>query len=412
MAGTLKAKVNGIWTPIVGTTQPLPPLDEVFVGLTPPRDPATEIWYDTRTDPPILKFKLPDGTWDTFEEGLNEVAVGNTDPYVTDPQSKDELWVDTSGGAPGILKARVGGQWQELIRYGNTAAYEQQYGQQPFGGTLDIAARTDHSHGTPAEEVVIGATDPSTTKPNTDVWYDTSTDPSTLKFRLHSTDEWETLSIPPDDPPMDEVWIGSAPPDPVIGTYEIWIDTSLVPAVLKHEAPVGSGAWFPLMEAEVHVGVEDPYVTNPTSRAELWHDTSIGQAGKLKARYGGQWHPVAEFTESEVEIGPTDPVAAGIPAGSTELWVDSSTTPIILKAWINGAWQEVAGPQSLPAPQEVEIGPAEPRETTVELWYDTTNSPKGTLFANNNSVWEAIVGANAGDGRQHRPVHHRSRLHG
>ena len=142
-----------------------------------------------------------------------------------------------------------------------------------------------------------------------------------LKVRVNGA--WEDISSA-NEPPLDEVWVGAGPPDPV-GTYELWVDNTVVPPILHFKD--ASGAWDVVSGDEVHVGVEDPYVINPEAKTELWHDTSIGQSGKLKARWGGQWHPVAELSESEVEIGATDPVDQGIPAGTTELWVDTSTTP-------------------------------------------------------------------------------------
>jgi hypothetical protein len=212
-----------------------------------------------------------------------------------------------------------------------------------------------------------------------------------LKVRVNGV--WEDVGVSLTEPPLDEVWIGPAPPDPV-GTYEVWVDTvnPLAPALKYKEA---SGAWREVSTGnEVVVGTQDPYVIDPQSKAELWHNTGIGQSGKLFARIGGpngQWSPVAEFNESEVEINSTDPHDQGIPPGTTELWVDTSNTPALLKAWVNAGWQVVGGTDMLPAPQEVEIGPAQPRETTVELWYDTTNTP-GELKANNNGVWETVGG--------------------
>jgi len=212
-----------------------------------------------------------------------------------------------------------------------------------------------------------------------------------LKVRVNGV--WEDVGVNLTEPPLDEVWIGPAPPDPS-GTYEAWFNTSVFPASVNYRA--ASGQWTEAGDNEVSVGPVDPYITQPNSRAELWHDTTIGQAGKLKARIPpgpqGQWRPIAEFTESEVEINAVDPVTQGIPPGTAELWVDTAQSPIQLKAWVNGGWQVVAGPSALPTPQEVEIGPAVPRETTVELWYDTTNSPNGDLKANNNGVWETIGG--------------------
>ena len=381
--GVLKVRVNGVWEEI---GVPEPPLDEVWVGAGPPDPVGTyEVWIDNTVDPAVLYFQDQIGAWHELDTG-NEVTVGPTDPYIAEPNSADELWVDTRTGAPGVLKVRLGGVWQELFRFGGVA-FEQQYGQEPFAGTLNVAARADHTHGTPKAEVVVDDTMPPAA--DHDVWYDTN-DPATLKVSVGGT--WVPVSS--NEAPMDEVWIGSVVPDPAIGTYELWIDTGVVPPVLKHEMPTGSGAWIPLMEAEVHVGVADPYLANPNSRAELWHDTSIGQSGKLKARWANSWHPVAEFTESEVEIGSVDPTTIpGMPPGSTELWVNTGTTPATLLGWVNGAWQQLTGPDPM-VPQEVHIGPSDPMDVTTELWYDNTNSPKGVLYANNEGVWEAVGGAN------------------
>ena len=90
-------------------------------------------------------------------------------------------------------------------------------------------------------------------------------------------------------------------------------------------------------------------------------------------RAGGQWHHLTEISESEVETGTGDPKT--LQPANAELWVDTGTTPITLTAGSTAAGRSPVARQSLPAPQEVEIGPAAPREITVELWYDTTNSP-------------------------------------
>jgi hypothetical protein len=393
--GVLKVRVNGVWEEI---GVPEPPLDEVWVGAGPPDPVGTyEIWVDNTVDPAVLHFQNQIGEWHEVDTG-NEVTVGTSDPY-DQPNCVDELWVDTRGGAPGILKVRLGGtangHWEELVRYGGVS-FAQQYSQEPFAGTLNVAARADHQHGTPGHEVVRGDTAP--TEDHTDLWWNTSLDPPVLMVREGNTDSWVPVDAAA-EPPLDEVWVGPARPDPV-GTYEVWYDTSTLPGKLfvKREG----GEWEEVSANEVVVAPADPYLDPAGSKAELWHNTAAGQNGKLYVRIpagpAGQWRPVTELAQSEVEVSASDPkmTIGSNPAvnDAAELWIDTNASPIVLKAWVNGAWQMVSGPDVLPAPQEVEIGPATPREVTVELWYDTTNSPKGTLRANNNGVWEDVGGAN------------------
>jgi hypothetical protein len=389
--GVLKVRVNGVWEEI---GVPEPPMDEVWVGAGPP-DPvgSYEVWVDNTVDPAVLHFKDQIGLWHELDTG-NEVTVGHVDPYTSNPLSVDELWVDTSAGAPGILKARVGGQWQPLIRYGGVS-YEQQYGQEPFAGTLDIAARADHTHGTPGEEVVRG--DSAPTEDHTDLWWDTSADPPILKVReSNGSSTW----VPVDsaaEPPLDEVWVGTTTPDPA-GTYEAWYNTSTVPGKLYLRREDGS--WEEVGSSEVEVRPDDPYLSPDGSSAELWHNTAAGQDGRLYVRIprgpAGQWRPVVETAQSEVEISANDPkmTIGSNPAvnDAAELWVDTSSTPPTLWGWVNGGWAQLTGPDPM-VPQEVHIGPADPMDVTTELWYDTTLSPKGTLYANNNGVWEAIGGS-------------------
>ena len=355
--GVLKVKVNGVWEE-AGFPAAEPPMDEVWVGAGPPDPVGTyELWVDNTQVPPTFSFKHSTGNWVPLSS--SEVEIGAVDPYTINTNSNAELWFDPTGG--GKLFARIGGatgQWMTVAGDGNET------------------------------EVEIGSGDPRAAGlTQTELWVDTSATPPVLK--AWNNGAWVATGIQDVEPPLDEVWIGAGPPDPV-ATYEIWIDNTQVPPVayFKHS----SGNWVPLAGSEVEVGTVDPYTINPNSTAELWHDLTIGQAGKLKARVPpgptGTWRPVAEFTESEVEIGPTDPTTVITP-GTTELWVDTSTTPVVLKAWVNGGWQIVGGADIPAAPQEVEIGPAEPREVTVELWYDTTASP-GTLNANNNGVWEPV----------------------
>src|SRR6188472_1606881 len=110
-----------------------------------------------------------------------------------------------------------------------------------------------------------------------------------LKVKVNGV--WEEAGFPAAEPPMDEVWVGAGPPDP-IGLYELWVDNTQVPPIFsfKHS----NGAWVPLSSSEVEIGAVDPYTINPHSIAELWFDPTGG--GNLFARIGGatgQWMTVA-----------------------------------------------------------------------------------------------------------------------
>jgi hypothetical protein len=211
-----------------------------------------------------------------------------------------------------------------------------------------------------------------------------------LKVRVNGV--WEDVGVNLTEPPLDEVWIGPDPPDPV-GTYEAWFNTSSTPATVNYKA--ASGQWTEAGSSEVEIGPTDPYVTHPGSRAEIWMDTSIGQGGKLKFRQPpgpqGAWRAVSEFTESEVEISPSPPLGQG-GVTDAELWVDTSASPPVLNGYVNGAWVPLAGPSEPNRPGEVHIGPPGAFGPEIELWYDTTNSPQGVLYANNFGVWEAVAG--------------------
>ena len=377
---TLNVRIDDAWVPVTSPDDPI--FNEVHVGPSQPTDIATELWYDTTDDPGTLKVHIGD-EWVPIESA-EEVSVGHTDPR-TDPDSTTDLWYDTSTGVPGELKVWTGGQWVEIPQFGTTSITTQ-YGIPYRFGTQRSAAPSDHIHGTPPEEVVVGDDDPLTVdplKPDTDVWFDTSSDPGTLKINVNGS--WVQAS--PDQ--LNEVLVSPAQPSDI--TTELWVDPTPVPPTLR--ANIG-GAWVEIAASEVEVGTEDPYlVPGVVSQAQLWQDMNLGQNGMLKVRIGNNWRPVAELAQSEVEISVTDPQVAITgqtpPNRAAELWVDTSTTPVQLKGWVNGAWVTIAGNETPPAPQEVEIGPARPRETTVELWYDTTTSP-GVLKANNFGTWEEI----------------------
>ena len=84
-----------------------------------------EIWVDNTVDPAVLQFKNEIGQWTELDTG-NEVTVGSTDPYVTNPGSVDEMWYDTGKGVPGTLYVRVGSggsaRWQEIAPLGTSVS--------------------------------------------------------------------------------------------------------------------------------------------------------------------------------------------------------------------------------------------------------------------------------------------------
>ena len=220
------------------------------------------------------------------------MTVGNTDPYITDPASTDELWVDTALGAPGILKARVGGMWQELLRYSTSVNTEYTYGTDPFAGSQNTVSRGDHTHGTPPEEVVIGDTDPAVANPDVDFWYDTTS--SKLMIRVGNTwVEYERGVTPPPIP--DEVLISSSPPRDV--TTELWYDPDAIMPPLTDEVWIGPDEpilfpevelWFDTDDTsigsggdEVHIGPDDPDTLVPNG-IELWYDTDAVAAADVR----------------------------------------------------------------------------------------------------------------------------------
>jgi hypothetical protein len=143
---------------------------------------------------------------------------------------------------------------------------------------------------------------------------------------------------------------------------------------------------------EIWVGSTNPRPTYPT--IELWVDTTTTPP-VTKAWVSGAWVVTSGSgggtSTDEVWIGSNDPHAAH---PTIEVWIDTSVSPPITRAWISGAWVVTT------APNEVWIGTDDPiaANPTIELWYDSDDDPAATDAANYwNSAW-GIVGQGYGTG--------------
>ena len=380
------------------------PLQEVFVGTADPAaaHPQIDLWYDTTNTPGMLKARVG-GVWINVLAG-GEVWIGPTDPIVATPST--ELWYDTTTRD---LKARVGNAWVVC-----------------------------------ANEVFVGTPDPYVTDPasKVELWWDTTFPVRALRARVGAT--WELVN-------GSEVEIGGLEPSVVNPYAELWCDISdAQKPVLKARV---NNAWLSL--AEVEVAATDPKLTDPTSGAQLWFDTSQNP-GVLRARAGGVWRAVVmpggvlpqlsygmapnpgvsgtysradhvhgtpaalvkpidygtvigakeydlpvssgestALSRSDHQHGtPRSEVALGDTAPSTpkDLWVNTSVTPPILMGYIGGAYVEIGAAGETP-PNEVQIGGPDPtvRFPEAELWYDTGALPEPTLKARVNGQWVATT---------------------
>ena len=73
---------------------------------------------------------------------------------------------------------------------------------------------------------------------------------------------------------------------------------------------------------------------------------------------------------AEVNVGPTQPVDPGI-----TLWFDTSSGYGELKAKVSGSWKTVENPADDALHDEIYIGGVEPVGGNYELWVDTATDP-------------------------------------
>lgn len=294
-------------------TQATQGTNEVYIS---PLDPATinpgaELWFDTRTQ--VLNVRLS-GDWKpVFAQPStgSEVEVADVDPYVTDPQSTAELWLDTSVN-PAVLKARVADVWETIT-------------------TPPVDA---------PNEVQIGGADPSLRFPEVELWYDAAADPPLLKARVN--DAW----VPVSSISGSEVEVASADPyvtDPA-STAELWFDTAANVRALKvreGNAWIIAGPDYGTVYPQLSFGMSSfPGVSPEASRADHVHGTPT--------------LPASVTAADEVLVSDTDPYVAD-PQASIELWYDPTT---------------VATSEG-----EVVVSPDEPTDLGVELWYDEDAIP-------------------------------------
>ena len=159
----------------------------MFVGPAP-RDRQTEIWFDTNEPVPPV------------EPPLDEVWINSVSP---DPAKTYELWYDISTD-PGMLKAKM-----------------------PNGLWVPVTASSVPEP--PLDEVWVGAGPPDPAK-TYELWYDTTPDPRVLKVKMPNGVWEDVTSATTPEPPLDEVWVASASPDPAKG-YEL--------LVRRHHPPRG-----------------------------------------------------------------------------------------------------------------------------------------------------------------------------
>jgi hypothetical protein len=121
----------------------------------------------------VLKVRVGDA-WELVGGNLNEVTVGDVDPFLDDPNATDELWYNRLAQA---LFVRVNGRWEPAF----------------------------------VNEVTVSRADPAPINPDVELWYDLDAVPSTGGGS-------SPFKVP------DEVWIGAT--DPNKPTTELWFDTS------------------------------------------------------------------------------------------------------------------------------------------------------------------------------------------
>ena len=335
--GTLFAKVGTLWEPIVGN------IDEVWIGNTDPyiATPAGtwEVWYNTTTTPAVTNVRVA-GVWVPSTE--REIEISDIDPYVTNLLSTAEVWYDTSPSLEvppkiNVLKFRVNGAWE----------------------LLPIPAAEP-----PLDEVWIDSVSPDPAG-TFQLWYDLSSTPAILKAKMPNGSWQDITSV--QEPPLDEVWVDTVSPDPA-GTYQLWVDQNTVPPVLKYKN--AAGAWIPVITP-----------TPPTAYGGVTPATAFGQppadgtAASLSR--SDHFHGLPNVPPNIIPLGGVTPatVHGQPPADGTAQSVSRSDhfhgTPLV--------------------PNEVVVAPIDPYTDTpgtdAELWYDTT---RNTLYAREGVEWVPV----------------------
>ena len=216
-----------------------------------------------------------------------------------------------------------------------------------------------------------------------DLWFNTTDTPGTLMVSVAGA--WVAVD-PGAEPPMDEVWIGTVAPDPGVGTYE---SGSTSPGAAGPEGREPNGAWAPVGANEVVVGA-GTRTCRPGERGRMWTNLDRRRRRQIEVRLAGSG------TRSRSSPSPRSRSApatrhCGHP-GRDHRTVGRHVDVARRHEGVGQRRLADRRRRRIPAaPQEVEVG-RPPSGDDRRLWYDTTNSPAGTLRANNNGVWETIGG--------------------
>lgn len=246
----------------------------------------------------------------------------------------------------------------------------------PLGGTTGQAltklsnANGDANWRTAADEVWVGVAAP--VDPASDLWYDTSTTPGSLKVKIGGTWTVAAATAP------EEVVVSPTDPRAANPAIDLWVDTSVTPAVIR----INDGTnWITGSEVYVGTNILTRLSTDPST--ELWYDiTSLPHV--LKVRVAGTWEAVA--SGSEVEVTPVDPYVTD-PTSVAELWYDTNDPPT-LKVRVGGTWRALETPLGgvLPA---LDFGlPPSPGTSTSASHADHSH---GTPDAPPGATWSVTV---------------------
>ena len=342
---------------------------EVAVGNTDPliTDPGTLLWFNTTNDQLLAQVNR---RWQQVIQGANEVIIGPADPSTLQPGA--ELWYNTASN-PAVLNAKVGGQWKPVFSA-------------PPGGS----------------EVEVADVDPYTTDPASiaEMWYDSSTDPGILYARVGTA--WEAVTPPP--PPIpNKVAIGGNDPS-FDNTTELWYDTTKTPAVLL--ARVGT-TWVPVTSQSLPPGGTPNQVLGKASTADYqvsWQDIPrelppLGTAGQVLTKttpanplgvawsdtaaagllWKGAWDAATAYVVNDV-VSYTEALyvcVRDVAAGAAPPTTNRASWVLMVSGAASGG-------------VEVIVSPDQPTDAQTDLWYDEDAVPVVPVHGM-RAFWEPLV---------------------